>query len=188
MYDDDLTPDDELTPRERAAFDALPRERDTGRLLEERTVRALRSQGLLRPEAARPAFFTTPWLSAAAAAFVAVFLGGFAAGQWLESRSTKEMLVEMHARDGAAAAAQVQRAGSAYLAALAAFANLADSSSTRDLRQGREVAVNTLHEAANQLVRIAPEDPLAAQILQGLDRAAQRDTTAGDEARQVIWF
>jgi hypothetical protein len=36
-----------LTPQEQAAFDALPREADPGRLLEERTVQALRERGLL---------------------------------------------------------------------------------------------------------------------------------------------
>ena len=43
MHDDDLSPD------ERAAFEALPRERDPGRMLEERTVQALRARGLLAP-------------------------------------------------------------------------------------------------------------------------------------------
>ena len=40
--------DNELTPAERELFAALPREREPGRLLEERTVRALREQGLLK--------------------------------------------------------------------------------------------------------------------------------------------
>ena len=36
-----------LTERERAEFAALPRERDPGRLLEERTVKALRQERLI---------------------------------------------------------------------------------------------------------------------------------------------
>jgi hypothetical protein len=43
-----MSRDDELTPREREALKALPRERMPGRLLEERTVQALRQRGLLR--------------------------------------------------------------------------------------------------------------------------------------------
>ena len=190
--------DDDLTREERAALDALPRERDPGPLLEERTVRALRARGLLgrgRRIAVAPVF-SPAWASAAAAAAVALFVTGFAVGNWIQSRRTEQILVSMHERDAAHTAALVQRTGSAYVAALAALADAADSSRVRgrtgrDLAQGREVAVNILHAAANQLVRIAPEEPLAARILQGLDRAADRaavrDSVPGSE-QQVIWF
>ena len=40
--------DDELTPDERTRMRALPRELDPDDSLEERTVRALRAEGLLR--------------------------------------------------------------------------------------------------------------------------------------------
>ena len=64
--------DTELTPEERAAFAALPRERAASRLMEERTVGELRRRGLLR-RARRPR-----WMAAAAA--LALFAGGFGAG------------------------------------------------------------------------------------------------------------
>jgi hypothetical protein len=187
--------DDDLTREEREALDALPRERDPGPLLEERTVRALRVRGLLgrgHRMGAAPVF-SPAWASAAAAAAVALFVSGFAVGNWIQSRHTEQLLVSMHERDAAHTAALVQRTGSAYVAALAALADAADSSRVggraagRDVAQGREVAVNILHAAANQLVRIAPEEPLAARILQGLDRAAARDSVSGAE-QQVIWF
>src|SRR5439155_1231567 len=74
--------DEELTPAERAAMDALPRERPPDRALEERTVRALRAQGLLeRPTVLRLALPATGWLAAAAAAVV-LFAGGFVLGAW----------------------------------------------------------------------------------------------------------
>ena len=56
---------------------ALRREEDPGRLLEERTVRALRGRGLL---AVQPRAFARPWAWAAAAA-VAFFVIGFALGR-----------------------------------------------------------------------------------------------------------
>lgn len=69
--------ENELTPEERAAFGALPREREPSRLLEERTVAALRERGHLRPGSRAPRILR----ATAAAAAVAVFLGGFAAGR-----------------------------------------------------------------------------------------------------------
>jgi len=184
MYDDDLTPE------ERSALQALPRERSPSDLLEQRTVHALHARGLLRVSRSRRMFFPPAWVGAAAAASVALFASGFAFGQWLEGRRTKDVLVALHERDTARAAAMVQQAGSAYIAALGRLADMADSSSTGDLGQGREVAVNVLHAAASQLVRIAPDEPVATRILQGLDRAAERDTTtmAAAEGRRVIWF
>jgi hypothetical protein len=69
----------ELTPEEQAALAALPRERDPSRLLEERTVAALRERGLLRrPAAGRAARIVRAAVGAAA---VIVFLIGFAAGR-----------------------------------------------------------------------------------------------------------
>ena len=186
--------DDELTPDERDAFDALPRERRPSDLLEERTVRALRARGLLGRGARVRPFFSPAWATAAAAAAVAVFVSGFAVGQYLESRNTQQVMLTMHKQDAEQAAAMVQRAGSAYVAALSALADQADTTRTlgggggaraQEVAEGREVAVNILHAAANQLVRIAPEEPLTAKILQGLDRAAGKDTTAG---AQVVWF
>jgi hypothetical protein len=183
--------DDDLTPQERAAFAALPRERNPGEMLEERTVRALRAHGLIgRPE--RHGIVLSPaWLTAAAAALVAVFTFGFALGQWLESRESKRTLVELRRQDAAQAAAMVQQTGSAYLAALSALTEASRASNPRDVAQGREVASTILQAAANEMVRLAPEDPLTQQILRGLERTARPDSGTGrrvDATRQVAWF
>jgi hypothetical protein len=182
--------DDDLTPEERAAFAALPRERDPGEMLEERTVRALRAHGLIgRPE--RHGIMLSPaWLTAAAAALVAVFTFGFALGQWLESRESSKTLVELRRQDAAQAAAVVQQTGSAYVAALSALTQASRSSNAQDVAQGREVASTILHAAANEMVRLSPEDPLTLQILRGLEHAAGRDSVArrNEATRQVAWF
>jgi len=182
--------DDDLTPEERAAFTALPRERDPGEMLEERTVRALRARGLIgRPE--RHGIVLSPaWLTAVAAALVAVFTFGFALGQWLESRESSKTLVELRRQDAAQAAAVVQQTGSAYIAALSALTQASRSSNAKDVAQGREVASTILHAAANEMVRLSPEDPLTLQILRGLERAAGRDSVVrrADATRQVAWF
>lgn len=180
--------DDELTPDERARFRALPRELDPDDALEERTVRALRGEGLLRRAPSRViALSLSPaWIGMAAAACFAIFAGGFAVGSWLEARHTTQVVSQLHEQDATRAAALVQQTGSAYVSALSALAAMSDSSSTNpQLVQGREVAVNALHAAANQMVRIAPEDPLTLRILAGMRRAAHDSSAATD---RLVWF
>jgi hypothetical protein len=181
--------DDDLSAHEREALRELPRAVAPPARLEERTVRALRSRGLLHPPAPLRFPITPAWAGAAAAAALAIFAGGFAIGQWAESRNTTELLVAMHERDAARAAAEVQRAGSAYvnaLSTLAAVAASADPANTHAVQQGREVAVNALTAAADQMVRLAPNDPLSARILQAMDEEARRDTTSAQS--RLAWF
>lgn len=186
-------PEEDLSPTERDAMRALPRERHADRMLEDRVVLALRREGLLHaPQSLR--FPLTPvWLAGALAASLALFAGGFALGGWLESRHTTDVLVQMHERESAtaaAAAAEVQRTGSAYVAALTALASFADTSRSASVQQGREVAVNALQAAASQMVRISPEDPLAVRILQGFDRVAGRDSLRrqSNDPKRTLWF
>lgn len=196
MHDDDLTPD------ERDRLRALPRELDPDDSLEERTVRTLRAHGLLRATPARVFRFPVSplWLGAAAAACFVLFAGGFFFGSWMEARHTTQVVSAMHEQDATRAAALVQQTGSAYVSAMAALASYAENkqqsapasgargteATSAELAQGREVAVNALHAAANQLVRIAPEDPLAVQILSGMNKAARRDTASTTD--RLVWF
>ncbi len=187
--------DDDLSPAEREAFRALPRERDPGELLEERTVRALREQGLFggRERPRRSVTVHPAWVAAAAAAFVAVFLGGFTLGQEIATRRANQMVLELRKQDAAQAAAMVQQTGSAYVAALSALADAVKDPKGHDSQQlasAREVATNSLHAAASEMVRLSPEEPLAAVILRGLEQAARRDSVAGgaNEQRKVAWF
>jgi hypothetical protein len=182
--------DDELTPEERAAMESLPRERPPDRALEERIVRALRAQGLLeRPAPLRLSIPPIGWFAAAAAS-VMLFAGGFALGSWLEARHTTRVVLDMHQRDAALAAALGQRTGSAYVSALAALASVAQDKQPQELAPAREAAVNALYAAANQMVRLVPEEPVAVDILQGMARAARGDSldAATGEPRRVVWF
>ena len=183
---------DELTPDERARFAALPREREPGRLLEERTIRALRAQGVLR-EAAPPARrirFPAAWISGAMAAGIALFLGGLATGQYLGGRQADRMLTQIQQRDAQQAALMVQQTGSAYLQALSRFSQVADTSRGGQSAQGREVASRMLRAAANEVVKLNPNDPVASGILAAFDRAAPPQGAAPRDsaARQsVVW-
>jgi hypothetical protein len=182
--------DEELTPKEREGYEALARERDPGRALEDRTVSALRARGLLQPPVPLRLPVPRTWWIAAAAASVVLFAGGFALGSWREARHTTEVVMSIHEHDAAQAAATVQRTGSAYVSALATLAALADTARPQSMAPGREAAVNALHAAASQMVRLVPEDPVAVDILQGMARAARRDTVSNmtTEPRRVVWF
>jgi hypothetical protein len=186
--------DDELSPEEKAAFAALPREREPSRLLEERTVRALRDAGVIRPkakDAPRRLRFPAGWMVGAAAAAVALFFTGIETGRMLTERQTGRIVEVVQAKNPQQAAVAVQQTGSAYVTALSRFTSLADSASPAQTQQGREVAVQMLRAAAGELVRMAPDDPLAADILAALDRArTQQKPARGDSTGKdrLVWF
>ena len=194
MNDGDLIPreDDggaeELSPAERAAFAALSREREPGRLLEERTVRALRQQGLVDPPARGGVRIPRHWLATGVAAGLALFAGGLSLGQWMGVRAAENAIAAERARSAEQATTMLRETGKAYVAALSAFARVADTTSDARSAQGREAAKQLLRAAASEVVRIDPNDPVATGILAGFDqgpRGAVPDTAAG---RKVVWF
>jgi len=161
------------------------------RLLEERTVRELRERGIIRP-AARRRKLPPSWLAAGIAAALALFTSGVAVGQWLGARGTADALAQIRETDSTAESAlHVQRAGSAYVAALTRLVEAADSATATEAAQAREVALAALWAAANEVVRLAPDDPVTGQILRGFERARQEQSAPDEEeppVRQVIWF
>lgn len=80
--------DQELSEQELASLAALPRELAPSDLLEERVVRALRSEGHFGSSRRIP----QPWmnLSLRIAAAAALFIGGVATGQYMMSRSATQ--------------------------------------------------------------------------------------------------
>ncbi len=173
--------------RLRAMASELPREREPGQRLEERTVDTLRQRGLLRVRRARR---TSPaWLVGSIAASIALFATGVAFGQWLGSRTTTNALIALSTNDAQRTAAQVQRTGTQYVSALQALAQFADSTNNLPA-QGREVALAALYAAANEVLRLAPNDPLATEILRGFQRVGQQQTAPPQRETQrlVVWF
>jgi len=188
----------ELTGEERAALESLPREREPGRMLEERTVKALREEGLIgssvhtggrvRERSGTDVRGRPWWMSAAAvAAGLALFAGGLSVGQMLGARQTADAFQTVFEEGDALLASQVQRAGSDYVAALAALSQ-ADGGSAADTSQALEVALTALWAAANEIVRVAPDDPLAARILQGFEAKAQGSADYGAAGQLLVEF
>jgi hypothetical protein len=167
----------------------LPDELLPSAMLEERTVRELRRRGLLR----RKPSISAGWLAGSIAASLALFATGVVVGQVLATRTTVGVVAEIQNKnDAAAAAAQVQQTGTAYVQALEALVNAAGQSQggAQDATQAREVALTALHEAANEVVRLAPNDPVVAKILQGIEQERQQSQSRNGRSsdRQIVWF
>ncbi|MGD2070644.1 MAG: hypothetical protein PVI57_18370 [Gemmatimonadota bacterium] len=197
----------EWTDEERAALERLGRPSDPGRLLEEKTVRALRERGLLEaPEESHGASDHRPsggarhgtgprrahpaWWAAGIAAALALFLGGMSVGQWRAASSTRELAQALRAVDAAERASLVQRTGSLWVEALAGLAELQERGEDEAVETGSEVARAALRAAALELARLHPDDIRYARILSTLH--PPEEGGAGSETRerveQVMWF
>ena len=176
-----------LDERLQEALRALPRESEPGDLLEERTVRALRSHGVLATDNRG---FRWSWLIAGAAAAVALFACGMVTGQWVSDRQTAQLLAEQQRATLSEVADVVEQTGSAYVAAMSRLAETNATPGTQETLEARQTALQILHLAANEVVRLAPNDPVAVRILQGFDyQAAQQQTAIPRERRrQIVWF
>ena len=166
----------------------LPGTKLPSALLEQRTVRELHRRGLLRRKRTLPA----AWLAGSIAASLALFASGVVVGQYLGTRNTIGAVAQLQGSSASAAAAQVQRAGSAYVRAMEALVTNAQQAQSRgqDASQAREVALTALHEAANEVVRLAPNDPVVAKILQGIEQQKRQSQTRGGRPaeRKIVWF
>ena len=183
---------DDLTPAERHALEALPRERAPRAELEDRVVAALQRRGLLPiPLAVRTGRrHVLPWLVGAVAASLALFAGGVAAGQYLGARSgAAAALSGVQASRGTPAqvAAHAERIGTLYVEALAALNQLNDSTGGATRAKARQAALAALGAVAGEVAHLAPDDPLAAAVLRGLNERTQEQRPA-PSTRSVVWF
>jgi hypothetical protein len=174
----------ELTPEEREALEMLPREMMPSRILEERTVKALKQRGLIGRRGPRLGV-PQPWAGVAAvAAAVALFVSGIAVGQWMGAKQTANALATVYPDQAAQAAALVQSTGSAHTAALGRLVESMDPADPEAVELAREVALAAFWAAAAEIVRLAPDDPVAARILQETERAGP----GRENVRSVVWF
>ncbi|HSR54302.1 MAG TPA: hypothetical protein VLV83_26040 [Acidobacteriota bacterium] len=164
--------------------------------LEDRIVARLSSEGLLgRRVLPWWRQLWMPWALAGTAALAAVFLLGFSLGQRAGADSAASMMAEVRqTRDLEQAIANVQRTGSAYVTALSALGHLSAAQSTdpAERRQSQEVALSALYAAAQELVRLDSDDPVAARLLQGLEAERLRQVSAQDsqqepKPRKIFW-
>jgi hypothetical protein len=180
---------DELTPAERRALDALPREVEPPRGLEDRTVATLQSRGMLavplRPIGAVPRRWQPAWLVGAAAASLALFASGMAVGQYLGAR-TATIAAAVGAGSMAQRVQNVERTSNQYLEALASFSQWSDSADAGTRARATQAALRSFTAAAREMARLAPDDPLAAAVLRGLADRSRQGSPA--PTRTVVWY
>jgi len=155
MIDDDVVMD---TPEESdllRRLAALPQEAEPARDLWPEVAARIAAP-------ARPAVRPPRRFLAQAAAALLLFASGVAAGhRW--GAAERPARWAQPERDPFVAAAEVQRTGTEYVAALRSLAECRDNSGARE--QGREAALSAFYGAANELVRLTPRDAGAGQIL-----------------------
>ena len=182
-------PRDNLTPAERRAFEALPRDVEPPRGLEDRTVAMLQSRGMLavplRPIGATPRRWQPAWLVGAVAASLALFASGMAVGQYLGAR-TATIAAAVGAGSMAQRAMNVDRTGTQYLEALASFSQWSDSADAGTRQRATQAALTSLTTAAREVARLAPDDPLAAAVLRGLAERSRQGNSS--PSRTVVWY
>lgn len=185
--------DDELSRAEGRAFDALPREKNPPRHLEDRVVAALRARGTLPTPLTVARSRRTGgmkfWIPAAAAAAVAIFASGFAFGQLVGTSRGVDLAVRVGSQVSATeAAARLESIGSRYVEALAALSQQASDTSNTAVRDSvRTVAIRVLGQAAEEMALIAPDDPLAAAVLRGMNQRNRVGQPAAP-SRNVVWY
>lgn len=196
MFDDSRDPAaEELSSGEHRAFEALAREQSPSAALEERTVALLRQRGQLpipleamrRRPGDEPSRRPTWWVSLAAAAAIAVFFSGMAVGQYIGMNNAVKV-ASATAQTATEAADRVRRTGDLYVASLTALSQLRDTSDVHGRELARQAAMAALGAAAEQMAHLAPDDPLAAAVMRGLN---MRNRVAGSDApsqRSVIWY
>lgn len=109
-----------------------------------------------------------PRLPLQIAAALALFAGGVLVGQRWGEPPRADAPAPQPTRGPLAAAAEVQRAGSAYVSALSRL----DESVGEDERdQGVDAALSAFQGAAFELVRLRPDDPQAGRILYTVSEA-----------------
>jgi hypothetical protein len=161
--------DDELTPSEKRALEALPKERAPSAFLEERVVRVLRREKHLHSREGRRAIPITGWrIAGAVAACIAFVVCGFALGYWASSRPEAVSRGFVSVSNAMPLAYSVQQAGTDYVLALEKLAAYSDSTQGEEAQLGREVALNILYTAADQMVKIVPKDVLARCIVHAI--------------------
>lgn len=156
-----------------ARLAGAPREADPARDLWPEVARAIEAE----PSTGRPAAGKDiaangarrllPRLPLQIAAALALFAGGVLVGQrWEEPSRAEEPGIAPETP--LAAAAEVQRAGSAYVSALS---RLDENAGALERDQGVDAALSTLQGAAYELVRLRPDDPQAGRILYTVSEA-----------------
>lgn len=162
--------DTDLSPEERdvlARLGVLPREAQPARDLWPVVAARMAAGGSLPAlYGPRPRRRSLGRVLTQLAAALVIFAGGVLAGREWDARPAAQPASTPGHADPLAAAAEVQRAGSEYVAALASLRRLEGPGDSLAKEQGCEAALSTLYGAAHELTKLSPDDQGARRILQ----------------------
>ena len=176
--------DDQLSSQEEESLRSLSRERMASRMLEERTVHALRETGFLRVrKSLKPVRF-----GLAMAAGLALFFSGVLYGQATQNGGGDGQATSAQPGSESSPSKAVESAGLAYLSAISELAEMSGSVDESEYLEGREAAVRVFHEAAGEVAILVPEDRLAGEILRGLEYSRGAREGSNDESQYFVWF
>jgi hypothetical protein len=167
-YQDDLDAD------ERRLFAALPREMSSTADQTEHMVQVLRAEGFFERKSVAVRALV------AAAALIAIGLGGGVVGHRLAERASLEAMIARPNLPVADRVLLLQRAGSAYVRAAHAYA---DATATTD-STAVEVAQQVLRGAAHAVVRSQLDGGVAARLTSALQSTHARTVAKPT----VLWF
>lgn len=178
----------DLTPWEKKEFDSLPKNRQPGYHLEERTVTALCKQGILGDKKRFLIEITQFRLAGALAVFTAIMIGMFTLGYRTKTFQDGSPFVFKDAE--LRIASSLQQAGTGYLAALESLEMSGKSGDTGDNNQVGEITMNFLYAVAEKTSLIMPDNLVVHRILQVLENEGNMYCSGvGDEERsRIIWF
>jgi hypothetical protein len=84
------------------------------------------------------------------------------------------------------AALHVQQTGTEFVNSISA---IVESSADRaQLAQAEQAALATFFGAASEIARLAPDDPLANEVLRVLQSLQRPSDATTQEVRHVVWF
>jgi hypothetical protein len=117
------------------------------------------------------------WLLQAAAALV-LFAGGLAAGEYHGVHRTEQRLALAIDQEPHDPAVLVQRAGSAYVDALARLAETSAGGDSAKAAEGRQAALSAFRAAASEFHQVAPDDPFTARLIDAMSSNQQAPVPA----------
>jgi predicted transcriptional regulator len=128
-------------------------------------------------------------LVAAASVTVVLMLGIFTLGQWIGSGQEVGPTLALSREDNERLIQIVQETEAAHVTALAELVRMSALASPPVRTRNRRVALHSFYAVADQMVTLAPDDPLTARIMQAFDQTNRGPFKGDDSGRsQIVWF
>ncbi len=121
-------------------------------------------------------------------AYFCLMAGSYIVGHQVGTDQATGIIQAMQAGAPGTAALSIDQAGAIYLSALRDVA-LYNATASYDSRlESRREALSTIYAAADEMLRIAPDDRVSSYILQAFDQVPGASSRARADSTRIIWF